>query len=653
MIGHDADHAGPAGSVQSGMQRWRFPRRRWTSVIVAALILLSILFFRRQHGASKVDDTHARIPHPEPPYKTPVPEKYMLKPGTKPTRRASAVFVILARNSDLTGMTFTMSQLEARFNHKFGYPYVFLNDVEFTEEFKRSHLRRSGNHVLKTSSNVTALTKAPVQFGLVPPSHWNPPPWIDEERAARAREKMAKHRVLYGGLRRLFLHVSGFFYRHELLKPFKYYWRSVRCHLCVFQCFRPEVMFTCDIDYDPFLFLEGEDKKYGFTIVLQEDKRTIPSLWPTVREFMEMNPDMIVRGNDSALPMIVDPTGAWYNRCHFWSNFEIASLDLWRSPEYSAFFEFLDQKGGFSYERWGDAPVHTIGAALFLRKDQIHFFNDIGYAHRPFQHCPSGETNLRANCECKEQYSFNHREQFCLRKYDELFQTHWYIRVNIFKKSPTHLMAPLKLHGWDIATCTRRVATILYELQVPFEFVPVDVMGGENKTPQFLEKQPFGQVPYINDQGFILYESRAICRYIAAKFPDSGLVPADPKENALFEQAASVEFSHFDPPASKAGLEFLKKVLGWSYDVDVIEANLQLLEGKLDTYEIILSDHRYLAGDNITLADFFHLPYAPLITEGGAEVFTKRPNVARWYTELVSRPSWKAFEGGVKTTLKY
>jgi hypothetical protein len=54
-----------------------------------------------------------------------------------------------------------------------------------------------------------------------------------------------------------------------------------------------------------------------------------------------------------------------------WSNFEIGNLDLWRGEGYSKFFDFLDEKGGFYYERWGDAPVHSIGAALFAKKDQI------------------------------------------------------------------------------------------------------------------------------------------------------------------------------------------------------------------------------------------------------------------------------------------
>ena len=63
----------------------------------------------------------------------------------------------------------------------------------------------------------------------------------------------------------------------------------------------------------------------------------------------------------------------------------LGDLNFWRSQAYTDFFQHLDQAGGFYYERWGDAPVHSIGAALFARKDQIHFFDDIGYRHEPFQ----------------------------------------------------------------------------------------------------------------------------------------------------------------------------------------------------------------------------------------------------------------------------
>jgi hypothetical protein len=53
---------------------------------------------------------------------------------------------------------------------------------------------------------------------------------------------------------------------------------------------------------------------------------------------------------DNALDFLSDDGGATYNLCHFWSNFEIADMELWRSEAYTAFFDYLDQKGGFYYE---------------------------------------------------------------------------------------------------------------------------------------------------------------------------------------------------------------------------------------------------------------------------------------------------------------
>lgn len=55
----------------------------------------------------------------------------------------------------------------------------------------------------------------------------------------------------------------------------------------------------------------------------------------------------------------------------------------------------------------------------------------------------------------------------------------------------------LKLYGMAKSTCTLRVATVLKEKEVPFEFVPVNLQAGEHKSPAYLEKQPFGQVPYV------------------------------------------------------------------------------------------------------------------------------------------------------------
>ncbi|KAF8875523.1 glutathione S-transferase [Infundibulicybe gibba] len=216
----------------------------------------------------------------------------------------------------------------------------------------------------------------------------------------------------------------------------------------------------------------------------------------------------------------------------------------------------------------------------------------------------------------------------------------------------------LKLYGSPRSTCTRRVGTVLYEKKVPFILVPVDMTTGQHKDPDYVKIQPFGQIPYIDDDGFILYESRAICRYICAKYPNQGtpLLPTDPKANALFEQAASIEYSNFDPAASGAAFEkVFKPMRGGVPDEAVYNRLIATLTSKLDAYDIILGKQKYLAGDEITLADLFHLPYGSMLPITGSNVIETKPNVARrvpilWFKELESRESWQAVKDGVTST---
>ena len=97
-----------------------------------------------------------------------------------------------------------------------------------------------------------------------------------------------------------------------------------------------------------------------------------------------------------------------------WSNFEVGNLNWLRSPAYTDFFDVLDKDGGFFYERWGDAPVHSIAAGLLLNRDEIHFFEDIGYWHVPFTHCPTEEAKrLENKCHCNPHDNFDWKGYSC------------------------------------------------------------------------------------------------------------------------------------------------------------------------------------------------------------------------------------------------
>ena len=142
---------------------------------------------------------------------------------------------------------------------------------------------------------------------------------------------------------------SGFFFRHPLMMKYAWYWRV-----------EPDIDFYCSVNYDPFTFMRENDKVYSFVISMPEYITTIPTLWEKTKQYCRENPFVVAK--DNALDFLVDDGRGWdgeYNLCHFWSNFEIASLDFWRGDTYLKYFEYLDKSGGFYYERWGDAPVYV------------------------------------------------------------------------------------------------------------------------------------------------------------------------------------------------------------------------------------------------------------------------------------------------------
>ncbi|KAI9313343.1 nucleotide-diphospho-sugar transferase [Dichotomocladium elegans] len=322
-------------------------------------------------------------------------DDFQIQQQQQHSNRVKAAFVILARNSDLNGVRFAMRQVEDRFNRKFNYPYVFLNEEDFTSEFK---------------TLTTSLTKASTVYGKIDESMWGYPEHINQTYAAECRQDMHNRKIIYGGsesYRHMCRFQSGFFFRHPLLDQYEYYWRV-----------EPDVQYFCDINYDVFQMMKDNKFKYGWTLSLTEYMETIPSLWKAVQGFMVKHPDYLVKGSDSILPWVSDDGFVTYNGCHFWSNFEIGSLEFLRSKKYIDFFEYLDQTGGFFYERWGDAPVHSLAVAMMLRKDEVHFFNDIGYKHNPLMHCPT-EPYLQGSCHCNAGDNFDWNGWSCATRYKQ------------------------------------------------------------------------------------------------------------------------------------------------------------------------------------------------------------------------------------------
>lgn len=212
--------------------------------------------------------------------------------GTAPGPRVNATFVTLARNSDVWEIAKSIRQVEDRFNRRYNYDWVFLNDKPFDATFKKV-----------TSSLVSGNTF----YGEIPPEHWSFPEWIDQDKARKVREDMAQRKIIYGdsiSYRHMCRFESGFFFRQPLLMNYEYYWRV-----------EPSIELYCDIHYDPFRVMKDGGKKYSFTLSLYEYEATIPTLWESTKKFMKNHPEHIHK--DNSMGFLSDDGGETYNRCHF------------------------------------------------------------------------------------------------------------------------------------------------------------------------------------------------------------------------------------------------------------------------------------------------------------------------------------------------
>jgi glutathione S-transferase len=205
----------------------------------------------------------------------------------------------------------------------------------------------------------------------------------------------------------------------------------------------------------------------------------------------------------------------------------------------------------------------------------------------------------------------------------------------------------MKLYAHPASTCSRKVLTTLAEKNHKAEFILVDLMKGEQKSPEHLARQPFGVVPVLDDDGFRLYESRAIIRYLDQKLAGNSLTPSDLKERAMMEQWTSVEYSYFTPAAMAIIKEALFVTMaGGTPDKGKIEAGRTRLSPVLDILEKHLAGKDYLVGSQFTLADIGYLPYVEyLFASGSGDLITSRPNLAGWWGRCSERKSWRIATG--------
>ncbi|KAJ4766466.1 Glutathione S-transferase [Rhynchospora pubera] len=208
-------------------------------------------------------------------------------------------------------------------------------------------------------------------------------------------------------------------------------------------------------------------------------------------------------------------------------------------------------------------------------------------------------------------------------------------------------MSGVKLYGSPMSTCTARVLLCLEEVGAEYELVPVSTLTGEQKSPAHLARNPFGQIPALEDGDLVLFESRAISRYVLRKYQASGadlLKEENFAESALVDVWLEAEAQQYNPAIQPIIFQFfvVPRRFGVSPDQAIIDSSLEKLKKVLEVYEVRLSKSKYLAGDFFSLADLSHFPYTKyFMATPYASVFESYPHVKAWWDDITSRPAFK------------
>ncbi|HZH14396.1 MAG TPA: glutathione S-transferase family protein [Archangium sp.] len=197
----------------------------------------------------------------------------------------------------------------------------------------------------------------------------------------------------------------------------------------------------------------------------------------------------------------------------------------------------------------------------------------------------------------------------------------------------------MKLYENPFSSAALKVRAVIHELGLPVTFVTVDMSKGEHKSPEFLARNPNGKVPtLVEDDGFCVWESNAILCYLAAKKPESGLLPADARGMALVQQWLQWQASTFAASTGDVMVETIyAKFFGRPKDEAKYAAGMEKVRRDLSVLEKTLAGKEFLCG-KLTLADFSIVSALVLRNPMGVDL-EAFPNVKAWVARMESRES--------------
>jgi glutathione S-transferase len=194
----------------------------------------------------------------------------------------------------------------------------------------------------------------------------------------------------------------------------------------------------------------------------------------------------------------------------------------------------------------------------------------------------------------------------------------------------------MKLYGIPLSGHTHRAQLFLGVLNLPHEFVSVNLGAGEHKQQPFLSLNAFGEIPVLQDGDVTLADSNAILVYLASKYDDTGRwLPRDPLAAAKVQRwlSAAAGKIAYGPAAAR-----LVTVFNAPRDHEVAK---DIAARLFDVMEQELQGRRWLVGEHASIADIAGYSYVAHAPEGGVSL-KPYPNIRAWLDNVRALPGFVA-----------
>lgn len=206
-------------------------------------------------------------------------------------------------------------------------------------------------------------------------------------------------------------------------------------------------------------------------------------------------------------------------------------------------------------------------------------------------------------------------------------------------------MSEFIVHSTPGSPFGRAVLAALEEKGAPYRLAPV--APGSYHSPAHLARHPFGRIPVLEHDGFGLYETQAILRYLDRVVPMPPLTPADAKRAARMDQLMNINDWYLFQGVGNVIIYHRvvgPRILGTAPDEDAIEAAMPKAHVVFDELARLLGEHSYFTGETLSLADLMVAPAVEFFAElpEWSALGARHANLVAWLARMQARPSMQA-----------